>query len=312
MSAQQASDHLNNARIRIITNSEIRYEGTLYKINPDEKTITLRNVQSFGTEDRRSDKVQMASALVYEYIVFRSIEIKDLIVLKEETAGADKPAEAPKAEHRHDIQSQPKTPEPVPVAASKTMESQPREAERDRDRDRDYDDRRGRGRNEDRNRPIRSSGNFQFDKMVESLTQFEQQKHVSSAKYEAKYDNDDFFDSISSSVASDRKREIESYNDKQIDRDTFGHVPRVHFTNDYHRSRPPHSGSGGYNGGYDNRGGRQDGRYDNRYNNRFDNRGEDFRGDRQHQGNFRRPGTYEQRRANRRPEEEFEYVRKEN
>lgn len=42
-------------RIRIITNSGIRYEGKLYEINQKERTIALQDVASFGSEDRRSD-----------------------------------------------------------------------------------------------------------------------------------------------------------------------------------------------------------------------------------------------------------------
>jgi len=310
---QGNSDHLNNARIRIITNSDIRYEGTLYKINPEEKTITLRNVQSFGTEDRRTDKVQMASALVYEYIVFRSIEIKDLIVLKEETPAPEKAPEPPKKEVREEPKAPAKTAPTQPQPSNKTIESQPKESGRG------FEEGRQGRRHDDRNRQQHTpANNFEFDKMVENLGQFDQHKHLSSQKYETKYENDDFFDGISSSVATDRKREIESYNDKQIDRDTFGHVPRVHFTSDYHRHR--HRGQGGQGGqggpsgqggpggpgGFGNRGPRRDDRRDDRRDERRDNRPQgNFRG----QGGDTGPGG-ESRRGTRRGNDEFEYIKK--
>ena len=59
-----------------------RYVGTLHEINPEASTIALENVVSFGTEGRRG--VPSAeippSASVYEYIVFRGSDVKDISV----------------------------------------------------------------------------------------------------------------------------------------------------------------------------------------------------------------------------------------
>lgn len=73
-----------NLKIRIITNADIRYEGTLFNLNSSEKTISLKNVTAFGTEDRRKDTFIPPSNTVYEMVVFRSCEIKDLVGLKGE------------------------------------------------------------------------------------------------------------------------------------------------------------------------------------------------------------------------------------
>jgi len=68
-------------KIQIITNSEIRYRGKLYQVNPLDKTIALREVISFGTEDRRADRVIPPVQTVYDCIVFRSTDIKELEVV---------------------------------------------------------------------------------------------------------------------------------------------------------------------------------------------------------------------------------------
>ncbi|KKA18930.1 G2/M phase checkpoint control protein Sum2, partial [Rasamsonia emersonii CBS 393.64] len=66
-------------------NHLIGYVGTLHEINPEASTIALENVVSYGTEGRRGNPAEeiAPSASVYEYIVFRGSDVKDISIAEE-------------------------------------------------------------------------------------------------------------------------------------------------------------------------------------------------------------------------------------
>lgn len=100
----------NSSRISLISKRDIRYVqslssvnhrglqdpsyvGTLHEINSDNSTVALENVVSWGTEGRDPDNEVPPSDTVYEYIVFRGSDVKDLRI--EEPPKENKPPKPP-------------------------------------------------------------------------------------------------------------------------------------------------------------------------------------------------------------------------
>ena len=72
-----------------------RYVGTLHEINSENSTVALENVKSFGTEGRRGnpDDEIPPNDQIYDYIVFRGSDVKDLTIV--EPPKENKPPQAP-------------------------------------------------------------------------------------------------------------------------------------------------------------------------------------------------------------------------
>ncbi|KAK6361671.1 hypothetical protein TWF730_005385 [Orbilia blumenaviensis] len=66
--------------ISLISRSDIRYVGTLHQIDSENSTVGLENVRNHGTEGRCSDPANEVDGTdeIYDYIVFRGSDVKDL------------------------------------------------------------------------------------------------------------------------------------------------------------------------------------------------------------------------------------------
>ena len=72
--------------ISLISNKGLRYVGLLENINADDATVALKSVRLFGTEGRMAAMGQPHLEVspgvdVYDYVVFRGSDVKDLSVL---------------------------------------------------------------------------------------------------------------------------------------------------------------------------------------------------------------------------------------
>jgi len=66
--------------VTLISSLDVRYEGVLFTIDPNESTVALQNVKCLGTEDRQppGEKAIPKSDTMYEFIIFRGQNIKSI------------------------------------------------------------------------------------------------------------------------------------------------------------------------------------------------------------------------------------------
>uniref|UniRef100_A0A672IS11 LSM family member 14B n=1 Tax=Salarias fasciatus TaxID=181472 RepID=A0A672IS11_SALFA len=68
------------SKISLISKAQIRYEGILSSVDTDRSTVALAKVKSHGTEHRPTDRPVPPKDEIYEYIIFRGSDIRDITV----------------------------------------------------------------------------------------------------------------------------------------------------------------------------------------------------------------------------------------
>lgn len=209
----------NANKISIITKSEIRYEGVLYNINPQDQNITLCNVKSFGTEGRRPGNELAPSPQIHDYIIFRGTDIKDLKVLEQGTA-----------------QPETTTKEQTQTQTQQNVETQPTNVQKTETESKDI--------------KMKSGDDFDFNDMQKKFQQFTLE-HKPSDVHVKSYDQSNFFDDISTST-SEKTREIpfDRMAQKKVDKETFGSEYVDTATHRGGRGGRGGRGRGSYRGGY--------------------------------------------------------------
>jgi len=83
---QKTSSYIGS-RLSLLSKMGVRYEGVLYSVDSKESTISLARVRSFGTEDRQVMNQIPPCDLIFDHIVFKASDIKDLMVCELPSAG---------------------------------------------------------------------------------------------------------------------------------------------------------------------------------------------------------------------------------
>uniref|UniRef100_A0A672IS13 LSM family member 14B n=1 Tax=Salarias fasciatus TaxID=181472 RepID=A0A672IS13_SALFA len=79
MSAGGGTPYIGS-KISLISKAQIRYEGILSSVDTDRSTVALAKVKSHGTEHRPTDRPVPPKDEIYEYIIFRGSDIRDITV----------------------------------------------------------------------------------------------------------------------------------------------------------------------------------------------------------------------------------------
>lgn len=68
-------------KMRLISSQNIRYEGHLYSVDTENKTVALSQVRFFGTEGRPAARSVAGHDDIYHVVVFKAADINDLSVV---------------------------------------------------------------------------------------------------------------------------------------------------------------------------------------------------------------------------------------
>ncbi|CAD8109840.1 unnamed protein product [Paramecium sonneborni] len=223
-----------NSKVSIITKSEIRYEGTIYQINPQQQTIALKDVRSFGTEGRRPDHEIPPNQQSYDILVFKAAEIKGFKTLEE-----NKPEEIKLENVKQENQSQ----QPQIFQPPQNIEQIEQQ----------QDSRAQLQNNYPQNQQTKTNGTnpraFNFEEMLQKANEIEK---IKKQEVKPKYNPTSFFDSLSTSTQK-QERITQQRNQNQIDTDTFGNFYKQRQNNNNNNNNGQRRNNNHNNNNYNNK-----------------------------------------------------------
>eukprot|EP01086_Lenisia_limosa_P002563 TRINITY_DN1612_c0_g1_i1.p1 TRINITY_DN1612_c0_g1~~TRINITY_DN1612_c0_g1_i1.p1 ORF type:complete len:343 (-),score=68.29 TRINITY_DN1612_c0_g1_i1:69-1049(-) len=220
--------------ISLISKSNIRYVGTLFELDTEKSTVTLKNVRSLGTEDRPCNAPIPASNQVYEFIVFSARDISDLKVLdaRPQPTPPQDPAIVNAGPVKSEESVQPEVPShPVAEAPKPEAKESVKKAEFDMNSEFDFE---------------KSNAEFDKDKLAEEFRSLAIDSDAPQ-QYDQKKS---FFDNLDSRPQTSQSQDDRYQNmqkQRELNTETFGDGAdsfRVHYHNRGGRGR----GRGGYRG----------------------------------------------------------------
>jgi len=154
------------APVTLISSLDVRYEGVLFTIDPNESTVALQNVKCLGTEDRQppGEKSIPKSDTVYEFIIFRGENIKSISLLEKND---------PAKEDRHPIPD----PSILKVGPPEPKSTPHQRPSRNFDMNRDYNRRPQRQYNNNRYQDRRQYNNQRFQENSDNRRQGGQRQY---------------------------------------------------------------------------------------------------------------------------------------
>eukprot|EP00045_Choanoeca_perplexa_P003254 m.29505 g.29505 ORF g.29505 m.29505 type:complete len:320 (+) comp11949_c0_seq1:40-999(+) len=102
-------------RISLTSSSLIRYEGVLHAFDMEQVTMTVANVQVFGTEDR-SPTFMPPQDTIHPFVVFRGSDVIDLSVVETPVMAAVVPSDPAILQAPSPPQAQPSQQQPQPTS----------------------------------------------------------------------------------------------------------------------------------------------------------------------------------------------------
>eukprot|EP00429_Kryptoperidinium_foliaceum_P102562 CAMPEP_0176244764 /NCGR_PEP_ID=MMETSP0121_2-20121125/31598_1 /TAXON_ID=160619 /ORGANISM="Kryptoperidinium foliaceum, Strain CCMP 1326" /LENGTH=255 /DNA_ID=CAMNT_0017584379 /DNA_START=18 /DNA_END=782 /DNA_ORIENTATION=- len=250
-------DSLIDSKISLISQEDVKFDGTLFSINAEESSMVLKNVVCLGTEDRVRDPSRMvaANSVIIPFVTFPGSEIKDLIVHDPNNAPAP-PAKTQQQNNKQQQRPQKNPNPPRPPANNNNTNNQKKPTHRDNQQQQQQQQQQAPApRREPRvdgpgagtgahllnlrekkapdasesNSTAANQGEFDFSA---GLDLFKKNDVLATLGGEVntqdlKYKKDDFFDSLTSDAkgAGDaRKARMSASEERSLNQDTFGAI----------------------------------------------------------------------------------------